>query len=216
MRIAVAVAALFLAALAAPAADAQVTAGAAIGQAHQAAGQSDAPYLGPGFGGSSLAGLGMIDIAIRPRVSVGGEVSLAGDISGTQTQRASGGTNNFVSAHHDTVFSGVVKVGSPSGDRVRAHGVIGGGIVQRRTDRTGTFATGSSATTTPFHETLSDGVWALTTGVDIAVGITDHVAFLAAGRLYRLKDGDRDPSGVVHRGVASTIIRYGGGLQFRF
>src|SRR5207249_1180363 len=71
--------------------DAQVIVGAALGQSHQAEGKSDSPYLGPGFGGSSLAGIGMIEVPIGPYVSVGGEASLAADISGTQNQRAAGG-----------------------------------------------------------------------------------------------------------------------------
>ena len=41
-------------------------------------------------------------------------------------------------------------------------------------------------------------------------------ALVGVGRLYQLKDNDRDASGVVHRGVSSTLVRYGGGLQLRF
>lgn len=198
--------------------DAQVSVGAALGQSHQAEGKSDSPYLGPGFGGSSLAGIGMVDVAIGSRVSVGGEVSLAADISGTQNQRAPGGNNHFVSDHRDTVFSGLVKVGTPSSQRVRAVAVVGGGIAQRRTERTGTFARDffPAPPTTPFQETLTDYVWAFTAGVDIAVGLTDHVALLGVGRFHQLKDNDLQPDGVVHRGVSSTIFRYCGGLQVRF
>src|SRR5476651_1667174 len=88
-------------ALSAADADAQVTVGAAIGLSLQSAGASDNPHLYPGFGGTSLAGVGMIDVAIRPRVSIGVELSLAGDISGVQSQRVIGGTNALVSNHHD-------------------------------------------------------------------------------------------------------------------
>ena len=199
-------------------AGAQVTVGAAAGQSHQAEGKSDSPYLGPGFGGSSLAGVGMIDVGIGSHVSVGGEVSLAADISGTQNQRAPGGNNHFVSDHHDTVFSGLVKLGTPSSERVRAMAVVGGGIAQRRTERTGTFARDFTlvAETTPFHDTLTDYVWALTAGVDIAVGLSDHVALLGIGRLHQLRDSDLRTDGVVNRGVSSTILRYGGGIQVRF
>lgn len=198
--------------------DAQVVVGAAVGQSHQAEGKSDSPYLGPGFGGSSLAGIGMVDVSIGSHVTVGGEVSLATDISGTQNQRASGGNNHFVSDHHDTVFSGLVKIGTPSSERVRAMAVVGGGIAQRRTERTGTFGRDFAPvpTTTPFHDTLTDYVWALTAGVDIAIGLTDHVALLGVGRFHQLKDNDLRSDGVVNRGVSSTIFRYGGGLQFRF
>ena len=197
---------------------AQVLAGAALGASHQAAGNSDSSYLGPGFGGTSLAGIVMIDVGVGRRTTVGGEVSLAGDITGTQNQRAPGGSNRFVSSHHDTVFSAVVKIGAPLEQRVQASGVIGGGIAQRRTERDGTFVPFSPPfpTLAPFHASLSDYVLALAVGFDIAVGLTDHAALVGVGRLYQLKDDDRDASGVVHRGVSSTIVRYGGGLQLRF
>jgi len=198
--------------------DAQVVVGAAVGQSHQAEGKSDSPYLGPAFGGSSLAGIGMVDVSIGSHVTVGGEVSLAAVISGTQNQRAPGGNNHFVSDHRDTVFSGLLKIGTPAGERVRAMAVVGGGIAQRRTERTGTFGRDFTlvAETTPFHDTLTDYVWALTVGVDIVVGLTDHVALLGVGRFHQLKDNDLRPDGVVNRGVSSTIFRYGGGLQLRF
>jgi hypothetical protein len=197
---------------------AQVVVGAALGQSHQAEGKDDSPYLGRPFGGSSLAAIGMVDVPIGSHVSVGGEVSLAANMSGTQNQRASGGNNHFVSDHRDTVFSGLVKVGTPSSERVRAMVVVGGGIAQRRTDRNGTFSTSFAVidTTRPFHDTLTDYVWALTAGVDIAVGLTDHVALLGVGRFHQLRDNDLRPDGVVNRGVSSTIFRYGGGLQVRF
>jgi len=198
-------------------AGAQVTVGAALVQSNQGTGASDRPYLGPGFGGTSIAGIGMVDVAVGSRVSVGGEISLAGNISGAQNERVPGGDNTFVSNHRDTVFSGVLKVGTPSNERVRAAAVIGGGLAQRHTDRNGTFNRSFlPLTSTPVHETLSDVVLALTAGVDVAVGFTNHVALLGTGRLYQLKDNDRRPDGVVQRGVSSTILRYGGGLQIRF
>jgi hypothetical protein len=59
-------------------------------------------------------------------------------------------------------------------------------------------------------------VWTLTAGVDLAVVITNYVAVLGIGRLYRLRDADRQADGVVRRGVSSTILRYGAGLSVRF
>jgi len=196
---------------------AQVKAGVAVGGSKQAAGASDLPYLGPPFGGTSIAMLAMVDVPLGSRASVGGEASLAGTISGAQIERVPGGGNTVVSDHHDNVFSGVLKLGTPPGDRVRAAAVIGGGIAHRDTERNGTF--GSSfppIVSTPVHEALSDWVPALTGGVDLAVGLNNHVAVLAAGRLHQLKDDDRLPDGVVHRGVSSTIFRFGVGAQVRF
>jgi len=74
-------------------AGAQVLVGAALGQSHQEAGASDRPYLGPGFGGTAISGIGMIDVSVGSHVSVGGEVSAAGSISGAQSERVAGGNN---------------------------------------------------------------------------------------------------------------------------
>ena len=102
--------------------------GVTAGLSSQSQGDSDQPYLGPGFGGTSVAGLLLVDADVAGRVSVGGEASLGSNINGHQQQRTSGGTNRF----------------------------------------------------------------------------------------HLLKDDDRDESGVVRRGVASTIFRFGGGARFRF
>jgi hypothetical protein len=158
--------------------------------------------------------------AAGSHVNIGGEVSLAGDVSGIQSERVSGGNNHLVSDHHDSILAAVVKIGSPATERVRAAGAIGGGIAHRHTERRGTFqstvATTPPPTESPVQEMLTDNVWALTTGLDVAVGLSDHLSFIAAGRLYLLKDDDLQPDGVVQRGVSSTIFRFGGGLQVRF
>ena len=196
---------------------AQVTVGAALGQSVQSAGASDNPHLEPGFGGTSLAGVGMIDVAIRPRVSIGGEISLAGDISGAQRQRVIGGDNALLSDHHDTIFSGVVKFGTRVDRWVRAMAVIGAGIAQRHTERTATFQpfVPPPPKQPPTLEILSDTVVALTAGADVSIGINEHLALLGIGRLYLLADSDR-VGGDVYRGVSSTIFRVGGGVQIRF
>jgi hypothetical protein len=220
MRTCTALAVVALVVAPAAGAAAQVSVSAAIGQSRQSEGTSDSPYLGPAFGGSSLAGIGMIDVAARSRVSLGGEISVAGDISGNQRQRAPSGTNVLVSDHHDTVFSILAKIGTPDDQRVRVRAVIGGAIAQRHTERRGTIEPFSTTTPPPKNppilEVLSDSVPALTFGVDVSAGIGGRLAFVALVRLYQLKDDDRLPDGVVHRGVSSTVVRYGGGLQLRF
>ena len=110
-----------------------------------------------------------------------------------------------------------MKIGTPADQRVRVLAVAGGGIAQRRTEPNGAYFPFSPfSPTEPVHQQLSDDVLALTAGLDVTVGLTDHVGLVAVGRLYQLKDNDRDGSGVVHRGVSSTIVRYCGGLQIRF
>jgi len=196
---------------------AQVLVSGAAGASVQGAGESDVPYLGPPFSGTAVSLLGAVDVVVLPIVSVGGEASLAGDISGTQTQRASGGVNNFVSDHHDHVFSGTVKVGTPFDRRARVSAVGGLGVAQRHTSRTGTTSIGfPTAVTSPFETTLIDYVLAATVGADVVVALTGRVAILAAGRIHWLKDDDREPDGVVKRGVSSTILRGGAGVLVRF
>src|SRR5438132_9900104 len=80
---------------------AQTTIGVAAGASTQAAGAGDLPYLGPGFGGTSAAVIGLIDFRLAGNVTLGGEGSVATGITGDQSQRASSTTNAFVSRHSD-------------------------------------------------------------------------------------------------------------------
>ena len=99
-------------------------AGVTVGLSSVPAGDTDRPYLGPGFGGSALGGLLFMHRGIRDRLSVGGEASMAADITGRQQQRVIGGANNLTSRHHDTVFSGVFKVSLLSVDLSREPGTL--------------------------------------------------------------------------------------------
>ena len=83
--------------------------GAAVGLSSRPAGNDDSPYLYPGFGGTGLAGIVFVDAAPTPRISVGGEISLAAAIEETQSQRAPGGFYLLESHHTDTTFLGTVK-----------------------------------------------------------------------------------------------------------
>ena len=198
-------------------AHAQVTAGVAVGVSTQAAGESDLPYLGLPYGGTAVATLGMIDFAIARNVTVGGEASVAGSISGEQSQRASGATNAFISRHRDSVFSGVLKVGTPVDATLRAAVVVGAGPAYRRTARIGTTASiFPPSSRMPFSETVSDFVFAYSIGGDVEVRVARRVGILAVARWHRLKDNDRQSDGVVKRGVSSAIVRYGLGATVRF
>ena len=50
---------------------AQVRAGIAVGASRQAGGASDLPYLGPPFGGTSIAMLAMVDVPLGSRGASG-------------------------------------------------------------------------------------------------------------------------------------------------
>jgi hypothetical protein len=131
----------------------------------------------------------------------------------------SGGTNTFLSEHHDTLAYGVVKV-KPRGWAAYRLAAVGGlGLARRRTERTGgtfqssrpPFAVNPIAT-----ESLSDMVLAATAGVDGVFPMTRRVGILALARLHILADKDRGPDGVVRRGVSPFFMRCGIGAQVDF
>jgi hypothetical protein len=192
-------------------------AGFTVGFSSAAAGETDRPYLGPGFGGSSLGGLLFMQRGIRDRLSVGGEASVAADITGRQQQRVTGGANNLTSRHRDMVFSGVVKLSVVSVEHADVSALVGGGAAWRHTVRDGTFRSDQP----PFplsdiQQTLSDVVFAATFGFDGAIVFDQRTALVFTGRIHTLADDDRDPGGVVRRGVASRLTRFGGGARFSF
>jgi hypothetical protein len=199
------------------AAQERIALGVTAGLSSQPQGDGDQPYLGPGFGGTSVAGLLFVDADVAGRVSVGGEASLGSNINGHQQQRASGGTNDLSSGHRDTIFSSVVKLNALDRGRAQAAAILGAGVAWRHTIRSGTFHSDRPPfATTPVEQTLSNAVFATTVGFDGAIAVGAHAALVWTGRFHVLKDDDRDESGVVRRGVASTIFRFGGGARFRF
>jgi len=202
--------------VAVPGADAQTVSGV-VGVSNQAAGDSDLPYLGRGFGGTSVAVIGGVDRDFRRHLTIGGEVSTATAITGDQSQRTSGATNAFESRHIDTVFSATMKFAVPAEARVRFAGVGGVGGAWRRTAREGTTASlFPPASRSPFSETLSTFVFAYTFGADLTFRISERLSILALGRVHKLRDDDRLDDGVVRRGVSSTVYRAGAGGQWRF
>ena len=194
-----------------------VEVGAAVGVSFQNEGQSDSPYLGPGFGGTAPALAVFVDALVTPRFTAGGELTWAQHISGEQSQRVPGGSNIFVSDHHDTVISGTVKFNSPRDAPFHAAVVGGAGLARRHTHRAGHFFIHSPPFEAPaFEETLTSYVPAFTGGVDTAVQLGDRAGVVIAGRLHYLLDDDRQDDGVVERGVSSFIFRVGAGLYVRF
>jgi hypothetical protein len=197
---------------------AQPLVGAAVGFSRQGAGDSDLPYLGPPFGGTSLTSMLMLDVPVAPTVSIGGEASIASSISGEQSARVAEGSAQFVSAHRDTIVSANVKVGTPFRGRLRAAVVGGVGAARRHTSRIGLVADPFSTrpAASPYAASLTTWVPAISGGGDAAVQVASKVAILATGRVHLLADKDRDHSGVVRRGVSSVVVRIGAGVQIAF
>jgi hypothetical protein len=203
--------------LAAPA-DAPVAVfGSVVGASSQPEGASDRPYLGPGFGGTALSAIVFGDAHLQPKVSVGGEASCGGAISGQQFERVPGGSNQLLSRHRDWIFSAIVKAHSPASSIVQISAGGGVGLARRHTVRTGNFVRdfppGAAGSVT---ETLGDNVRAVSGVIDTAVRVNRHLRVLTLFRIYKLDDEDRLPDGVVKRGVSSVIVRYGVGGQVQF
>jgi hypothetical protein len=199
------------------AAEPPIAVGATLGLSLQPEGVSEQPYLGPGFGGMSLGGVLFIDVDVNARVSVGGEASLGSEVKGDQQQRVLGGSNSFSSRHQDTIFSGTVKLATTNDGPVHVAVVAGAGLGWRHTIREGSFRPNLPPfSTTPVKQTLSDAVFTTTFGFDAVLALSSRTALVWTGRVHLLNDDDRDPSGVVRRGVSFSVFRLGGGARFRF
>ena len=198
-------------------AHAQTTIGVAAGASRQEAGASDLPSLGPPFGGTSAAVIGLVDLRLSNRTTWGAEVSVPGALSGDQSQRSAPNTYAFTSRHRDTVFSGVFKIGTPIDRRIHAAAAVGGGFAYRRTAREGTSAPLlPPSTRSDYSAVVSDYVLAWEFGGDVDVRVTERLRILAIARWHRLRDDDRDGSGGVVRGISSQMFRAGGGAAWRF
>jgi hypothetical protein len=200
------------------AAEPPIAVAATLGLSSQTSGDSDLPYLGPPFGGgTSLAGALFVDVDVNARLSVGGEVSLGSELNANQQQRASGGTNTLRSRHHDTIFSGTVKLTAMNAGRARVAAVAGVGLGWRHTIREGSFRSDLPPfSPMPVEQTLSDAVFTTTFGFDGVLAFSSRTALVWTGRFCLVNDDDREPSGVVRRGVSSRVFRFGGGGRFRF
>jgi hypothetical protein len=66
------------------------------------------------------------------------------------------------------------------------------------------------------EQSLSDAVFTTTFGFDAVLAVSPRTALVWTGRFHLLNDDDRDSSGVVRRGVSSSVARFAGGGQFRF
>jgi hypothetical protein len=195
----------------------RVAVAGAVGASFQGKGESDSPYLGPGFGGTTPALIVFVDGVITPHFSVGGEFSWASAISGEQSQRVPGGSNVFVTDHRDAVMSVTAKFGSRRDAPVNIALAGGVGLARRHTHRVGQLVNNSPPFEGPaFEQTLTSVVPAFTGGVDTVVGLGSHAGIVFAGRLHYLLDDDRQDDGVVERGVSSVIFRFGAGLHVRF
>src|SRR5436190_859301 len=85
--------------------DNRVAVGGTIGASTQPVGTFRLPYLSAGPSGTTWGSVFFVDVAITPTITVGGEVSLASDLTGIQGERAGNGSNDWTTSHHDTLFS---------------------------------------------------------------------------------------------------------------
>ena len=206
------------------AAQPRVATGGTVGFSSQRHGDSD-PRLAPSLEGDSWAGLLFIDRIVGSRVSVGGEMTLGGEIKGRQQQRSIDGIIDFRSRHHDTIVSGITKVKMftflPLGHRPDARAelaaVAGAGLAWRHTVRGGTLRRlQPPPLTADVEQQLSNVVVAGTIGFDAVFVFSPRTALVSMGRYQLLNDDDRDAVGLVRRGVASTVFRFCMGTRFAF
>jgi len=191
--------------------------GGVVGASSQAEGASDRPYLGPGFGGTAFSEMIFGDAILHPIISVGGEASLGGTITGQQFERVPGGANQLLSRHRDWIFSVLVKAHSRAASIIQMSVGGGVGLAHRHTVRTGNFVPDFPLRPSgTVSENLEDNIVAFTGAVDAVVRVNSHLGVVSLLRLYKLADDDRLPDGVVKRGVSSVVARYGVGGQLRF
>ncbi len=196
---------------------AQTSVGAVAGASRQQEGVNDLPRLGPPIGGTTVAFVAMIDRPLKRHVSIGGEASLSASLSGDQSQRTSTSTYAFTSRHRDSVFSGVLKAGTPVDGRLHLALAVGAGLAYRRTARDGTVAPlFPPSTRSPYDAVISNNTFAYTLGGDVDLRVTDRIRVLAIARWHRMRDDDLDADGSVKRGISSTIVRGGAGVKYRF
>ena len=192
--------------------------GGTIGLSSRPAGNDDSPYLYPGFGGTGVAGVVCVDVGLTPRLSVGGEISLAAAITASQSQRGPGGSYQLETRHSDTIFLGTLKFTPAASGRTSVAAVAGAGVARRHTERSGPligFTPGLPPITSKDEE-LTDGVLTFGGGADVAVAVGERVDVLVLGRVYVLATNDRAPDGTVARGVSNFIVRFGAGARIRF
>jgi hypothetical protein len=193
--------------------------GMTVGFSSQADGSGDQPYLGPGFGGTSVAGICSVDHVVTDRLSLGAEASLDTGMTGRQRQMTQDGINVLTSRHRDEVFSGMAKVAIVRVERAQLSAALGAGLGWRHTIREGTFQSVARlpVQTGPLpRQILSNVVFAGTVGLDGAIFISERTGFAFNWRLHALADDDRDSTGRVRRGVSPILGRFAGGVRLMF
>jgi hypothetical protein len=172
---------------------------------------------GSGLSGSALGGVFFLDRGISGRLTVGGEASLADEISGRDRQFFPDGDITFDTQHHDSRFSGIVKARAVDWQRLHIGPALGLGAAWRHTSRQGVFRQYANPSNSQLvRETLSDVVLAATVGFDASITFGPRAALVWTGRMHFLHDDDRDEHGDVRRGVASNVFRFGGGARLAF
>jgi hypothetical protein len=172
-------------------------------------GQTNSTFSPP-LEGTSISGALFLDRAIWQRLSIGGEVSLMGDVKRTQTLRIANVFSQYRSRHHDTLALAIVKARVMRSEQLSIAVIAGAGPAWRHTVREGT-ARGNQDVWN-VREDVSNIVLAEAVGADCTMSFHSKTALVFSGRYAFLNDHDRD----VARGTPSAGLRIGGGIQWVF
>jgi hypothetical protein len=126
--------------------------------------------LSPPLKGTTISGAVFLDRATSQRLSIGGEVSVMGDVKGPQTLRVADAFSQYRSRHRDTLALGIVKARVVRSEQLNIAVVAGAGPAWRHTVREGT-ARGfqNSGIVWSVREDVSSIVFAEAVGADCAL-----------------------------------------------
>jgi hypothetical protein len=184
----------------------------------QPEGSVDDHYLSGPLGGTVASVSGFAGVRVGQWVSVEGEVSAGGALSGPQSRPYAfpdlGVT--FTTSHRDLITTGQVRI-HPARlhEHVSVEPLVGFGIAHGETHHTNTILlSGFSGPHPEPDSTLSQSNWsAFVLGLDVQLPISRHVVIVPAARAYFLIGRETDPPSL---GMGSAIYRIGAGVQLMF
>jgi hypothetical protein len=183
----------------------------------QPEGSVDGRVLSVPLGGTVAGVSGFVGVRVGQWVSLEGEVSLGGTISGPQSQPHAfpdeGWT--FTTSHRDLIMTGQVRIHPARlAGHVSMEPLIGFGFAHGDTQHTNQIRFDGLNRPHVEPDVTLNGNWAaVVVGADAALPIAPHVAIVPAARLYALINRDTEPPQL---GIGSVIVRVGAGIQITF